>query len=122
MIIYEDEELIIPNGIGYSITDADIVNNDEISVFINQNGVKVLKPTEGYTGFSRVTIETDIHPLTQSKSIDSSTAVQHVEPDNGYEALDEVVCYLLDLCKVRLKCTVEPSKDYIRNHAVSKRI
>ena len=56
MIIYEDEELIIPNGIGYSITDADIVNNDEISVFINQNGVKVLKPTEGYTGFSRVTI------------------------------------------------------------------
>ena len=98
MIIYEDEELIIPNGIGYSITDADIVNNDEISVFINQNGVKVLEPTEGYTGFSRVTIETDIHPLTQSKTIDSSTVVQHVEPDNGYEALDEVTVnpYTLD--------------------------
>ena len=66
-------------------------------------------------------------PMDSEKLIEiAEDIVEHTDPDNewiaSYEAVDEVICYLLHLCKVRMKPTIEPSKCSVRNHTVSKRI
>ena len=66
-------------------------------------------------------------PMDSEKLIEiAEDIVEHTDPDNEwiapYEAIDEVVCYLLQLCKVRMKLTMEQPDCSVRNHSVSKRI
>ena len=121
MIIYEDEELVIPAGLAHSLSVDDIVNNDTIAVTITENGIRVLTPDASYTGFSRVTIDTSVNLTTQDKAVDSSTEAQRISADAGYDALGEVTVlpYVLDTPKT-LDSSTNPQVIIPVNDGLSK--
>ena len=121
MIIYEDEELVIPVGLAHSLSVDDIVNNEAIAVTITENGTRVLTPDAPYTGFSRVTIDTSVNITTQDKAVDSSTEAQRISADAGYDALGEVTVlpYVLDTPKT-LDSSTNPQVILPVNDGLSK--
>ena len=121
MIIYEDEELVIPVGLAHSLSVDDIVNNVTIAVTITENGTRVLTPAAPYTGFSRVTIDTSVNLTTQDKAVDSSTEAQRISADAGYDALGEVTVlpYVLDTPKT-LDSSTNPQVILPVNDGLSK--
>lgn len=77
---------------------------DSSSATIESNGVYTF--TSEHDGLSQVTVDVNIDSrIAQSKTIDSSTVLQTIVPDEGYNALDQVVVNPYTLNNV----TVDPS-------------
>lgn len=92
MIIYEDDTLVIPVGIGANASD---ISNalQEKNVTITSNTTTTVTPDEGYVGISKLNVETEIptEVNNQEKSVTvSGSSTNTVYPDSGYTGLSSV--------------------------------
>jgi hypothetical protein len=92
MIIYEDDTLVIPVGIGANASD---ISNalQEKDVTITSNTTTTVTPDEGYVGISKLNIKTEIptEVNNQEKSVTvSGSSTNTVYPDSGYTGLSSV--------------------------------
>ena len=87
MIIYKNKKLVIPVGVSYNSYNKidSSVSLQTKSITIVENGTKSVTPDEGFDGLGKVKITTDVHKVLQQKSVDSSTRIQEVTPDQGFE-------------------------------------
>ena len=94
MIIYEDEELVIPSGIGPTVnTDSGEVILDRKTVSITKNGTVKVVPGSGYNGISECNIITNVPTQinNQGKEITcQSNGNYTVVPDINHTGLDNV--------------------------------
>lgn len=92
MIIYEDDTLVIPVGLGNSFSD--ITDSlQEKTVEINNNGTLRVTPDSGYTALSKVNIHTEVptEVNNQDKEITINGITRKtVYPDSGYTGLSSV--------------------------------
>ena len=92
MIIYEDESLVIPVGLGNNSTD-DSKSLQEKNVTITENTTTQVTPDSNYIGLSRVSITTDIHTgvnnQEKSETVHANTSMT-IYPDSGYTGLSRV--------------------------------
>lgn len=93
MIIYEDNQLVIPVGIGTNVIDNSLLLQDK-TVTISENGVTMITPDSSFHGLSKVKVFTDV-PVdvhNQSKRISiTENGRTTVTPDLGFTGLDRVV-------------------------------
>ena len=94
MIIYEDEELVIPSGIGPTVnTDSGEVILDRKTVSITKNGTVKVVPGSGYNGISECNIITNVPTQinNQGKEITCQANGNYtVVPDINHTGLDNV--------------------------------
>ena len=94
MIIYEDEELVIPSGIGPTVnTESGEVILDRKTVSITKNGTVKVVPGSGYNGISECNIITNVPTQikNQGKEITcQSNGNYTVVPDINHTGLDNV--------------------------------
>ena len=94
MIIYEDEDLVIPTGLNPNyFEESGIINNQDKTVVIINNGKTVLKHDPGFTGLGTVTIHTSVGEIPVQPFY--STAITengdfHIFPDAGYSSIAEL--------------------------------
>ena len=92
MIIYEDESLVIPVGLGSNSTD-DSKKVQEKNVTITENTTTQVTPDSNYIGLSRVVITTDIptgvNNQEKSETVHANTSMT-IYPDSGYTGLSRV--------------------------------
>ena len=132
MIIYEDEELVIPSGIGPTVnTESGEVILDRKTVSITKNGTVKVVPGSGYNGISECNIITNVptqinnqgkeitcqangnytvvpdinhtgldnvkikvrvpDPVYQTKTVSSTNQTQTVGPDEGFDAINNII-------------------------------
>ena len=132
MIIYEDEELVIPSGIGPTVnTESGEVILDRKTVSITKNGTVKVVPSSGYDGISECNIITNVptqinnqgkeitcqsngnytvvpdinhtgldnvkvkvrvpDPVYQTKTVSSTNQTQTVGPDEGFDAINNII-------------------------------
>ena len=94
MIIYEDEELVIPTGLNPNYFDeSGIINNQDKTVVIINNGKTVLKHDPGFSGLGTVTIHTHVGEI-PVQPFYSTTITEngdfHIFPDAGYSSIAEL--------------------------------
>ena len=59
MILYKNKKLVIPTGINPNFhLDKGLINNQDKTVTISQNGKTTVQHDEGFTGLGTVTINT----------------------------------------------------------------
>lgn len=94
MIIYEDEELVIPSGIGPTVnTESGEVILDRKTVSITKNGTVKVVPGSGYNGISECNIITNVPTQinNQGKEITCQANGNYtVVPDINHTGLDNV--------------------------------
>ena len=92
MIIYEDESLVIPVGLGNNSTD-DSKRLQTKNVTITENTTTQVTPDSNYIGLSRVSITTDIptgvNNQEKSETVHANTT-RTIYPDSGYTGLSRV--------------------------------
>lgn len=92
MIIYEDESLVIPVGLGNNSTD-DSKRLQAKNVTITDNTTTQVTPDSNYIGLSRVSITTDIpteiHNQQKDEVVHANTT-RTIYPDSGYTGLSRV--------------------------------
>ena len=92
MIIYEDESLVIPVGLGNNSTD-DSKRLQTKNVTITENTTTQVTPDSNYIGLSRVSITTDIpteiHNQQKDEVVHANTT-KIIYPDSGYTGLSRV--------------------------------
>ena len=92
MIIYEDESLVIPVGLGNNSTDDSKILQEK-NVTITENTTTQVTPDNNYIGLSRVSITTDIHTgvnnQEKSETVHANTSMT-IYPDSGYTGLSRV--------------------------------
>lgn len=92
MIIYEDESLVIPVGLGNNSTD-DSKRLQTKNVTITENTTTQVTPDSNYIGLSRVVITTDIpteiHNQQKDEIVHANTT-RTIYPDSGYTGLSRV--------------------------------
>ena len=92
MIIYEDESLVIPVGLGNNSTD-DSKRLQAKNVTITENTTTQVTPDSNYIGLSRVVITTDIpteiHNQQKDEVVHANTT-RTIYPDSGYTGLSRV--------------------------------
>lgn len=92
MIIYEDESLVIPVGLGNNSTDDSKILQEK-NVTITENTTTQVTPDSNYIGLSRVVITTDIHTgvnnQEKSETVHANTSMT-IYPDSGYTGLSRV--------------------------------
>lgn len=92
MIIYEDESLVIPVGLGNNSTD-DSKRLQTKNVTITENTTTQVTPDSNYIGLSRVSITTDIpteiHNQQKDEVVHANTT-RTIYPDSGYTGLSSV--------------------------------
>ena len=92
MIIYEDESLVIPVGLGNNSTD-DSKRLQAKNVTITDNTTTQVTPDSNYIGLSRVSITTDIpteiHNQQKDEVVHANTSMT-IYPDSGYTGLSRV--------------------------------
>lgn len=92
MIIYEDESLVIPVGLGNNSTD-DSKRLQTKNVTITENTTTQVTPDSNYIGLSRVSITTDIptevNNQEKSETVHANTT-KTIYPDSGYTGLSRV--------------------------------
>ena len=92
MIIYEDESLVIPVGLGNNSTD-DSKRLQAKNVTITENTTTQVTPDSNYIGLSRVSITTDIpteiHNQQKDEVVHANTT-RTIYPDSGYTGLSRV--------------------------------
>ena len=92
MIIYEDESLVIPVGLGSNSTD-DSKRLQTKNVTITENTTTQVTPDSNYIGLSRVSITTDIpteiHNQQKDEVVHANTT-RTIYPDSGYTGLSRV--------------------------------
>ena len=93
MIIYEDESLVIPVGLGNNSTD-DSKRLQTKNVTITENTTTQVTPDSNYIGLSRVSITTDvpteIHNQQKDEVVHANTT-RTIYPDSGYIGLSRVI-------------------------------
>ena len=92
MVIYEDESLVIPVGLGNnSIDDSKILQTKNVT--ITENTTTQVTPDSNYIGLSRVVITTDIpsgvNNQDKSETVHANTSMT-IYPDSGYTGLSRV--------------------------------
>ena len=92
MIIYEDESLVIPVGLGNnSIDDSKLLQTKNVT--ITENTTTQVTPDSNYIGLSRVMITTDIptgvNNQEKSETVHANTSMT-IYPDSGYTGLSRV--------------------------------
>ena len=94
MIIYEDDELVIPSGIGPTVnTESGEVILDRKTVSITKNGTVKVVPGSGYNGISECNIITNVPTQinNQEKSVTYTENGEYaVTPDLAYTGMDRV--------------------------------
>lgn len=92
MVIYEDESLVIPVGLGNNSTD-DSKRLQTKNVTITDNTTTQVTPDSNYIGLSRVVITTDIpteiHNQQKDEVVHANTT-KTIYPDSGYTGLSRV--------------------------------
>ena len=92
MIIYEDESLVIPVGLGNNSTD-DSKRLQTKNVTVTENTTTQVTPDSNYIGLSRVSITTyiptEIHNQEKSETVHVNTT-RTIYPDSGYTGLSRV--------------------------------
>ena len=92
MIIYEDESLVIPVGLGNNYTDDSKILQEK-NVTITENTTTQVTPDNNYIGLSRVIITTDIptgvNNQEKSETVHANTSMT-IYPDSGYTGLSRV--------------------------------
>ena len=92
MIIYEDESLVIPVGLGNNSTDDSKILQEK-NVTITENTTTQVTPDSNYIGLSRVVITTDIptgvNNQEKSETVHANTSMT-IYPDSGYTGLSRV--------------------------------
>ena len=92
MIIYEDESLVIPVGLGNNSTDVSKTLQEK-NVTITENTTTQVTPDSNYIGLSRVVITTDIptgvNNQEKSETVHANTSMT-IYPDSGYTGLSRV--------------------------------
>ena len=92
MIIYEDESLVIPVGLGNNFTDDSKILQEK-NVTITENTTTQVTPDSNYIGLSRVNITTDIpseiNNQEKSETVHANTSMT-IYPDSGYTGLSRV--------------------------------
>ena len=94
MIIYEDEELVIPSGLNPNYFEGSgIINNQDKTVIITNNGKTVLKHDPGFSGLGTVTIHTSVGEF-PVQPFYSTTITENgdfgIFPDTGYSSIAEL--------------------------------
>ena len=94
MIIYEDEDLVIPTGLNPNyFEESGIINNQDKTVVITNNGKTVLKHDPGFSGLGTVTIDTSVGEII-AQPFYSTTITENgdfdIFPDAGYSAIEEL--------------------------------
>ena len=94
MIIYEDEELVIPTGLNPNYFEGSgIINNQDKTVVITNNGKTVVKHDPGFTGLGTVTIHTSVGEI-PVQPFYSTTITENgdfdIFPDAGYSSIAEL--------------------------------
>ena len=93
MIIYEDESLVIPVGLGSNSSDIS-EKLQEKEVTITENSTTQITPDSDYIGLSKVTVTTDIptevHNQHKYEVVHAKTTTT-VYPDSGYTGLSSVI-------------------------------
>jgi len=92
MIIYEDNELIIPVGLGNNNSDLTQSLQDK-DITITENGTTKVIPDNSYIGLSRVTVHTEVPTEinNQEKEISINGITRKtLYPDSGYTGLSSV--------------------------------
>ena len=94
MIIYEDEELVIPSGLNPNYFEGSgIINNQDKTVVITNNGKTVLKHDPGFSGLGTVTIHTSVGEI-PVQPFYSTTITENgdfgIFPDTGYSSIAEL--------------------------------
>lgn len=94
MIIYEDEDLVIPTGLNPNyFEESGIINNQDKTVVITNNGKTVLKHDPGFSGLGTVTIDTSVGEII-AQPFYSTTITENgyfdIFPDAGYSAIAEL--------------------------------
>ena len=94
MILYKNKKLVIPTGINPNFhLDKGLINNQDKTVTISQNGKTTVQHDEGFTGLGTVTINTyvgqvKVEPLYTTEYTENGEF--RILPDDGYDAIGEI--------------------------------
>ena len=94
MIIYENEELIIPTGIGPTVnTPTGTVITEKKTVTITRNGITNVVPGSGFTGLSECNIITEVPTQLNNQKINveyTDNGTYKIHPDINHTGIEEV--------------------------------
>ena len=94
MILYKNKKLVIPTGINPNFhLDKGLINNQDKTVNISENGKTTVQHDEGFTGLGTVTINTyvgqvKVEPLYTTEYTENGEF--RIIPDDGYDAIGEI--------------------------------
>ena len=94
MIIYENEELIIPTGIGPTVnTPTGAVITEKKTVTITKNGITNVVPGSGFTGLSECNIITEVPTQINNQKVNveyTDNGTYKIHPDINHTGIEEV--------------------------------
>ena len=94
MIIYENEELIIPAGIGPTVnTPTGAVITEKKTVTITRNGITNVVPGSGFTGLSECNIITEVPTQINNQKVNveyTDNGTYKIHPDINHTGIEEV--------------------------------
>ena len=94
MIIYENEELIIPAGIGPTVnTPTGAVITEKKTVTITRNGITNVVPGSGFNGLSECNIITEVPTQLNNQKINveyTDNGTYKIHPDINHTGIEEV--------------------------------
>ena len=94
MIIYENEELVIPTGIGPTVnTPTGAVITEKKAVTITRNGITNVVPGSGFTGLSECNIITEVPTQINNQKVNveyTDNGTYKIHPDINHTGIEEV--------------------------------
>ena len=94
MIIYENEELVIPTGIGPTVnTPTGAVITEKKTVTITKNGITNVVPGSGFTGLSECNIITEVPTQINNQKVNveyTDNGTYKIHPDINHTGIEEV--------------------------------
>lgn len=94
MIIYENEELVIPTGIGPTVnTPTGAVITEKKTVTITRNGITNVVPGSGFTGLSECNIITEVPTQINNQKVNveyTDNGTYKIHPDINHTGIEEV--------------------------------
>ena len=94
MIIYENEELVIPAGIGPTVnTPTGAVITEKKTVTITRNGITNVVPGSGFTGLSECNIITEVPTQINNQKVNveyTDNGTYKIHPDINHTGIEEV--------------------------------
>ena len=94
MIIYENEELVIPSGIGPTVnTPTGAVITEKKTVTITRNGITNVVPGSGFTGLSECNIITEVPTQINNQKVNveyTDNGTYKIHPDINHTGIEEV--------------------------------